>query len=242
MKPTRSRTPEPPYAWTSKDACRIIRNGLDGDTLKGFSLAIYHALCEIASDTESEQFKTLQSHIGIIAGGFSTRTVQRCLPQLRELGVIGYETPKLKGPITFTLLSVDAPESRNDATDGRNVTPSEKTGIWRTVEETKKEHKKEQRKKVADASVVFPSALDTKDFKTAWSEWKQYRRAAKMKKLPPVSVKAQLKKLDEMGEQDAIEAIKHSIAQGWSGIFSPSSPSRRFNQKIVPLTPSEHDF
>jgi hypothetical protein len=226
MKRPRSRTPEPPYAWANKDACRRIRNGLDGDTLQGYSLAIYHALCEIASDKGSEKFQTLQSHIGLVAGGISIRTVQRCLPQLRDLGVISYETPKLKGPITFLLHSVDASDSRNDTPDGRNDTPSEKTGVWRTVEEPKKEHQKERRKKVAAAPVVFPPGIDTEDFKTAWSEWEQYRKDANLKNLPPVSVKAQLNHLEKMGEQDAIAAIRSSITQGWAGIFPPTSSPR----------------
>ena len=82
----RSRTPEPPYCWQSKEALRVIREHLDGDSLCPFALIAYVALTQNASDKESEEFTTLQSYIARLAGGISTKTLQRVLPLLREIG------------------------------------------------------------------------------------------------------------------------------------------------------------
>ena len=128
MSNVRSRNPERPYCWQNKTALRQIREHLDGDSLLPLAICVYVALTENASDKEEEQFTTLQSHIARLAGGISTRTVQRVLPILREIKVIDYETPKLRGPITFRLVTVPT-VSPNVLTNRRNVTTTTKTGF-----------------------------------------------------------------------------------------------------------------
>lgn len=205
---TRSRTPEPPYLWTSKEASRRIRNRLDGDTLQVYALAVYTALCENSSDKGEESFQTLQSHIGVLAGDISTRTVQRCLPILREIGVIDYETPKVRGPITFSLLSVPS-DNRNDTPDSLSVTTRAKNRSRRTTEVTKKEPKE---------ITKIPEVLNHADFLKAWGEWLQYRRSIK-KPLTALSQEKLLATLNGMGKEKAIESINASIANGWQGLF-----------------------
>ena len=61
------------------------------------------ALTENASNKGAEEFTTLQSHLARLAGGISTRTLRRVLPILREIGVIDYTMPRLRGPVTFFL-------------------------------------------------------------------------------------------------------------------------------------------
>jgi hypothetical protein len=114
--------PEAPFCWQSKQARRLIRKHLDGDTLLKIVLSVYDALTEIGSDEGRSTFKTSQPHVGEYAGGYDVRSVQRALPQLKELGLIDYDSPsgKLRGPITYTLLSLDTTGSRNDATGSRN--------------------------------------------------------------------------------------------------------------------------
>jgi hypothetical protein len=100
-----------------------------------FALLSYLALSENASDKSADEFTTLQSRLCRLAGGISTRTLQRVLPILREIGVIDYKTPRLRGPITFRLLFVggDSPDvatpSRNDTTHSRNVATTKKTAF-----------------------------------------------------------------------------------------------------------------
>ena len=176
----RGRAPEPPYSWESKVATRRIREKLDGDSLQVFALAVYHALTENASDSGSESFQSLQSYIGRMAGDISTRTVQRCLPILRDIGVIDYSTPKLRGPITFSILSV-ASDSHNDTPDSRNVTTEAILPLRRTKEVTKKELKEESRKQpggeVEDPDFVsfwtaYPRKVSKPSAITAWRKAK----------------------------------------------------------------------
>jgi hypothetical protein len=100
----RSRTPEAPYCWQSKAARRIIREYYDGDSFGASCLGVYDALTEIASDEQAETFTTQQSHIARKAC-LGVTTVKKALPQLRRLRVVDYTTPRLRGPITFTLVA-----------------------------------------------------------------------------------------------------------------------------------------
>lgn len=71
----------------------------------------------------------------------------------------------------------------------------------------------------------LPAALDTPDFRAAWTEWLAYRREAKFQLWRDRTVKAKLGELAEIGSERAIAAIRKSIANGWKGIF-PDSPTR----------------
>jgi hypothetical protein len=141
----RSRTPEPPYCWQNKEALRKIREHLDGDSLLPYALGVYCALTENASDKGAEEFTTLQSHLALLAGDISTRTIRRVLPILREIGVIDYQTPELRGPITFRLLSVGT-DSPNDGTNSPNVRTSKKTGFQSYNRSNREVTEKKQRK------------------------------------------------------------------------------------------------
>jgi hypothetical protein len=126
MSSTRSRRPQPPYCWQHKEALRRIREHLDGDSLLPYALAVYVAITENASDIESEEVTTLQGHLARLAGNISTRTIRRVLPLLRGMGLIDYQTPKLRGPITFRLLALET-DSPIGGTNGPNVRPRKKT-------------------------------------------------------------------------------------------------------------------
>lgn len=57
-------------------------------------------------------------------------------------------------------------------------------------------------------------------FAEAWADWCQHRAEIK-KRLTPTAVRTQLKKLEKETEDEAVQAIKHSIANGYQGIFKP---------------------
>ena len=85
--------------------------------------------------------------------------------------------------------------------------------------ETHQEPIREDKKR--EEEIEFPANLQTSQFRQAWSEFLNYRKAGKFKPLQPASIKAQLLKLSGMGHDTAIEAINDSIANGWQGIFPP---------------------
>jgi hypothetical protein len=72
-------------------------------------------------------------------------------------------------------------------------------------------------KKVA---VEVPDALRTPAFETAWTEWQEHRRQLG-KKFTPLAAKKQLAVLAQIGVRRAVEAINHSITNGYTGIFEP---------------------
>jgi hypothetical protein len=199
-------------------ALRKIREHLDGDSLLPYALGVYCALTENASDIESEEVTTLQGHIARLVGNISTKTVQRVLPLLRKIGVIDYQTPRLRGPITFRLLSVTS-DCRNVATISPNVATNQKTASSPTIEITKKEHKKRSNRERFDAECV-ELPFQSEGFTLAWSTWVKHRKEINYP-LTPTATSQQLSKLRAMGETRAISAIEHSITNGWRGLFEP---------------------
>lgn len=68
----------------------------------------------------------------------------------------------------------------------------------------------------------LPPILNTQAFSAAWAEWEQHRREIR-KPLSATSTRQQLTRLAGMGQERAIAAIRHSIGNGWQGIFEPLS-------------------
>ena len=66
----------------------------------------------------------------------------------------------------------------------------------------------------------FPPTLDTPEFHDMWAQWVQHRKEIKHT-LKPTMVTMQLKKLEKMGLDRAIDALENSISQGYQGIFEP---------------------
>jgi uncharacterized protein YdaU (DUF1376 family) len=77
----------------------------------------------------------------------------------------------------------------------------------------------------------FELPFASQDFFNVWEQWKAYRKESR-KPLSERSQKMQLEAIKAMGEQKAIQAIKHSIANGYQGIFAPTK-----QQPYKPSTP-----
>lgn len=73
-----------------------------------------------------------------------------------------------------------------------------------------------------ERAVALVLPYDSSDFKLFWANWEQHRKETK-KPITPTSRKQQFAKLAEMGERRAIEALKHSLAGGYAGIYEPST-------------------
>jgi hypothetical protein len=82
------------------------------------------------------------------------------------------------------------------------------------------------KRQVADAPVVFPQELDCEDFKDAWEQWNTHLKEKKVKRTP-TSAQMQLKKLAGMGVDRAIDAIHHSIAGNYQGVYEPTQGNPR---------------
>lgn len=75
---------------------------------------------------------------------------------------------------------------------------------------------------------VLPDCLATAAFETAWHDWQRYRTELK-KPLTPTGLASQLKKLEELGHDRAIECIRRTILKGWQGlVFDPEAVGGKF--------------
>jgi len=243
-----------PFCWQNKATLRGIRESLDGDGGLASVLSVYHALTEIASDFASDEFTTMQSHIGKLAGGLSTSTVKRCIKELRDLNVISYELSRLRGPLRFILnrdrssLANDGSQIPNDGSRLTNDSSKSDSGkvvsSRRTLEESSEEdieavgRRRKRAKRSPDLLTLpsIPTELDTPAFRTAWDEWMQHRKE-KGEPLTPSAASKQLKKVAELGEARAIAAIDRSIFKNWKGIFEEQGLTLPPEQ-IVPSTPN----
>ncbi|MDI9588936.1 MAG: hypothetical protein QM234_08305 [Acidobacteriota bacterium] len=67
--------------------------------------------------------------------------------------------------------------------------------------------------------------FDTPAFREAWADWEQSRREAR-KPLKPTTIRLQFRKLQEMGHDRAVAALRYSAANGYTGIFEEASRER----------------
>lgn len=93
-----------PFCWQHKSQRRKIRAAFDRDKTVNSALGVYDALTEVASDHESEVFQTTHAKLSEMSG-WSPRTVQDRLQELKEIGLVEISTPALKSPSTFRLLA-----------------------------------------------------------------------------------------------------------------------------------------
>jgi hypothetical protein len=64
------------------------------------------------------------------------------------------------------------------------------------------------------------SELDTPEMRAAWADWIQHRKEIR-KPAGKIAQKNALAKLAGLGPSRALAALKHSMANGWQGIFEP---------------------
>jgi len=73
--------------------------------------------------------------------------------------------------------------------------------------------------------------FSSNEFKLAWQEWIQYKKESK-KRMPPTTIKLQLKNLSKLSEHDAIEMIDYSITQGYTGLYPPPQDFHKAQGKL----------
>jgi predicted DsbA family dithiol-disulfide isomerase len=103
------------WCWAGKAELRKIRQECAN---YASALAVYHALSEIASDKESDEFQTTQEWLAQLSG-FKARTIRRRLKDLQEIGVVQIQTPKLKAPSTYRLRRSAMVSQRKDIVSER---------------------------------------------------------------------------------------------------------------------------
>ncbi len=142
-----------PWCWQNKTARRLIRKRFSELNCISSALSVYDALCELASDAQSDSFEMATPTIAETAG-VGTRTAQGILPKLVVFGFIEIATRKFPGtnmdaPSVYTLRKVVGDSSTNGngcAPVGNGCAPvrsGRKQSSLRTSEESLKESLKE---------------------------------------------------------------------------------------------------
>lgn len=88
--------------------------------------------------------------------------------------------------------------------------------------------KRKPKPKQTPEAVPIPASLDSPDFRAVWADWIADRRT-RNKPLTELAARKQLDQLAPFGPQQAVEAVKKSIACGWSGVFT---------DKLKPVAPT----
>lgn len=86
-------------------------------------------------------------------------------------------------------------------------------------EEGEEEDNTQGKKERASEPEIIPVGMSA-DLWSAFKRWERYRVESR-KKLTPSGKEALIKQCMAMGDQRAIAAIDHSIAQGWQGMYEP---------------------
>ncbi len=88
------------------------------------------------------------------------------------------------------------------------------------MDKDKDKDKEVERAREVHEPIILPFASTA--FADAFALWQQHRREIN-KPMKPTATTALLNKCKAMGEERAITAINHSIANGWQGIFEPDA-------------------
>jgi hypothetical protein len=92
--------------------------------------------------------------------------------------------------------------------------------IPRSIQDASKEEGKgmEGKRKGKELSAAVELPFDSEGFRLAWEAWVQHRNEKK-KPLTASSVKQQFTEFTTIGEARSIAMIRHSIKNGWQGLF-----------------------
>lgn len=88
----------------------------------------------------------------------------------------------------------------------------------KSISKSDSESKSEKKERASEPEII-PVGMSA-DLWSALKRWEQYRVESR-KKLTPSGKEALIKQCMAMGDQRAIAAIDHSIAQGWQGMYEP---------------------
>lgn len=105
------------------------------------------------------------------------------------------------------------------------VTAKRRASDAKSKKQRRKNVRKMSTEKKTPSSLLFsslvsvPSGLNTEDFRSAWADWEEQRRALKHKPYTVKGLQGQLNRLEVWGHDRAIAAIRYSIAQSSQGIY-----------------------
>lgn len=172
-----------------------------GEIVGTHAVAVYSVLCRHANNDTQKCFPSMET-IGRKAGIKSRKTVSKAIEILSKFHII--EVEEAHG---------------SDGKRLNNIYHLMKPSTW-------KGHIEKPVKKIQEESTEVEAPVATPEAKTdlpewlnaeSWAEWNEFRKQKKQK-LTPLSIKKQLKFL-EQHKADHAAIIERSIQNGWTGLF-----------------------
>lgn len=157
-----------------------------------------------------------EGHITRVSGRGNNHSNRYRIHPVKTSGGTSLSNPKVND---------DAPLNDAKVNDGSPVRcmvvhSKGERGCTRKGSESSRKKKRDDASKRSKTPVDHPLPFDSPGFGEAWEDWKKQRRELR-KKLTDSTQRAQLKKLQTMGEAAAITSIRQSIENGWQGLFPP---------------------
>lgn len=188
--------------------------------------------CLVAEiDSLSSDEQPCYASNAFLAGRFtiSEKRLANMLTRLRTLKVI--ETVSFDGRRRELRVcndgKADFPESGNRVHENRE---GRLPGIREHANSIGTSSENSKSKRVTGHSFTLPEVLNTPDFITLWIEWREHR-ASKRASLTPSTEGRQLAKLAEQGLEIATRTVKHSLEQGWTGLFETDADKKLLESK-----------
>ena len=178
------------------------------------------------------QIRNLTQHLQ--DGGWIT--IRRASPNRYRLNwdAISSSVPKLKPETDFRIESgntvpVAGDRNRKSATPNRKLSSGETgSGVPTNTQEHKQEHQKRDggsdSQNGTDLESMAPE-FDTAEVRHAIDRWRQHRKELR-KKLTPSTEQALFRELLDIGPARFVNAVSHSIKQGWQGLYEPKTNGR----------------
>lgn len=106
---------------------------------------------------------------------------------------------------------------RNETEESRK-----KSGTDKSKSKSKSKSKNNTKNAAAFDWADAPQSLNTPKVQSAMEEWHAYRRECGWSAWKPITIKTKLTEYENRPD-DLIAAIRHSIGNGWRGIFAPNN-------------------
>jgi hypothetical protein len=131
-----------PYLWIEKPSVRRIREAFEHTTFLDQALAVYLALCELASDRESPTFTESKRNISA-RSGVKERRAAEILNRFKAIGLLSWTQNTISGtkelgPNTYSLLGGKKGEKPPPRTQCTTYGKNRKRENCRDIEEQEK--------------------------------------------------------------------------------------------------------
>lgn len=199
--------------------------------IKGY--AIWCMMLEHLTASEFNSMPYNDLEIELLAGDFGVESAEliRFLEYCLKIGILQRSGEAIRSESLDDRL---APVYEKRGFGRRKPSPADVSDSVTEVsdsETTQKKRKemKEEEMKIEEITNPFG---DSMEFGQAWEEWEEYRKQ-KRSKLTPLSVKHQIKFLAGFSESVAIQIIRQSIQNGWTGLFELKNKTKNNGNRTL---------